>query len=263
MTKVRLESDADSLKVRALGLVLDRYRNLEEMRHLPVPVRNAVGFSVLTADRRLHFVRNAKAGSTSIVRMIYSYAAGEEFQGKTNTKFEGVIRGFHNWRACYEALTSREPVIFCLVRNPYDRLMSGFRNFYVARSHSWGWRHALQMRQMGYAPGKSPEANLDVFLDYIALSFETDELHTDRHWRKQVHNIGFPDVSYDVIGRMETLVDDMKQVLERAKINDGLIDLLSRRHNHTDDVREALAPTAAQRRRIEELYADDFEAFGY
>lgn len=264
MTRVRLESNADSLKVRALGLVLDRYRNLEEMRHLPVPLRNAISFSVLTADHRLHFVRNAKAGSTSVLRMIYSYAAGEEFRGKTGTRFEGIIRGFHNWRACYEALISREPVIFCLVRNPYDRLMSGFRNFYVARSHSWGWRHALQMRQLGYSPEKPPETNLDIFLDYVELSFEVDELHTDRHWRKQVHNVAFSDVDYDVIGRTETLVDDMKQVLERAEIADAdLIELLSRRYNHTDSVREAYRPTTAQRRRIERLYADDFEAFGY
>ncbi len=264
LPKVKLESDANTLRVRALALVSARHRNILAMRDIDERIRIALGHAVVTEDRKLLFVRNSKVGSSSVIRVVYKHAMGDIGPSMVDRDCPEVLHGFRDWRPCYEAIMSHEPVIFSQVRHPVDRLMSGFRNFFVAKSHDWRWRHMGHMMRLGYSSRNSVEKNLDIFLDYVELSFATNERYADRHWRKQIHNIGYGAIDFDVIGKTENLTASIKEVLERANIpDDGLTDILNERHNNTDSVRDRHEPTAQQRRRIEELYADDFEAFSY
>lgn len=264
LPKVKLESDANTLRVRALALVSPRHRNILSMRDIDERIRIAMGHTVMTADRKLLLVRNSKVGSSSVIQLVYRYALGEKGPEMVDRICPEVIHGFRDWQPCYEAIVSHEPVIFAQVRHPVDRLMSAFRNFFVANSHDWRWRHMLHMKRLGYSVQNPIEKNLDIFLDYVDLSFATSERYTDRHWRKQIHNIGYGAIDFDVIGKTENLTASIKEVLERANIPDnGLTDVLEERHNNTDAVRDRYQPTAQQRRRIEDLYADDFEAFGF
>ena len=114
----------------------------------------------------------------------------------------------------------------------------------------------------GYDPARATSYNLDVFLDYIAHSFAVDTLRTDTHWRLQTDNIGWGKLKFDFIGRVEDYDRDIRQVFAAVGRDDFPPDgLLSRRFNAT---RGAIDPvTADQRRKIEALYAPDYQAFGY
>lgn len=261
--RVRLESDAKSLKVRALALLLPRYRRIRSTLGVDEELRILLGSMVLTPDRRLFYVRSSKAAGSAIVHLLHRYATEGEVGADTWRAEGGLLQGYPHWRDYLDVLDNHGAFVFGFVRHPTERFMSAFRDFWLLRRNSWRYRHARPMRRFGYDPAQPPERNLDVFIDYVARSLAVSPLYADRHWRKQVHNLAYGRIDYDLIGRTERLESDMRKVLESAGIPAGdLLSILTRRDNNTDSA-PPLDPTPAQRRKIEALYADDFETFGY
>ncbi|XP_054163738.1 carbohydrate sulfotransferase 11-like [Oppia nitens] len=116
---------------------------------------------------------------------------------------------------------------FMFVRNPYERLLSAFRNkfedtFKDYFRERFGRKIVKQFRQQ--PTNESLERGHDVtfeeFLTYISQLNTSDHNHQfNEHWRP-VTNLCFPcAIDYDVIGKYETLHSDVQLVLRKARIN--------------------------------------------
>ncbi|MEO6301079.1 MAG: sulfotransferase family 2 domain-containing protein, partial [Paracoccaceae bacterium] len=135
-------------------------------------------------------------------------------------------------------------------------------NFFVDLTNIARAKHMKPMIAHGYDAAKGEGYNFDVFLDYIAHGFEMDRLNTDSHWRLQVDNIAWSDVRFDFVGRVENYDADIRHVFAAGGAPAFPPPaLLAARHNRSAAAKTAITPE--QRIRIRQLYAPDYEAFGY
>ena len=152
---------------------------------------------------------------------------------------------------------------FSVVRNPYTRLFSAWSDK-ILKGRNDSTRHALgNSRLYAEAPLSLREAreSLENFLVYL---HETPGmLHANRHWMPQFFLLRPDLLSYNLITRLEA-PDDLRTALAE-KIGRGYIDPFMReRAKNSSQISyhpDFLSDTAA--RLIRELYADDFDWFGY
>ena len=118
------------------------------------------------------------------------------------------------------------------------------------------------MKGFGFGAGNEIGRNFDIYLDYLKASFEVDLQRTDRHFRLQKLTTGLGHVNYDLIGRVENFEKDLGQVFVLAGAGQYLDNHPGfGRHNTTND--SSLDVSRQQRKKIEQLYAPDYEAFNY
>ena len=153
-------------------------------------------------------------------------------------------------------LTAPDFLRFGIVRNPYTRLVSAWRNKIMLCEP--GYEHVYR-KVMGDMPSLHSKKTLtfEQFLSFIEN--EADLRSCNAHWRRQVDLLLHPAIPYTHIGKLEHLpmtVDLIEKHLGAAR------PLWVGRSNSTGGGgRDPLdAATAA---RIHALYAEDFEAFGY
>jgi hypothetical protein len=141
---------------------------------------------------------------------------------------------------------------FTFVRNPSDRLVSAYFSKLV-RSRQDTWR--VEVREaLGLAPGT------EVTFDHFLVSLEgTDAAGWNVHWRPQ-HLITMQGlVEYDAVGRVESFDADLARIREEAGLPDVPVESRNR-HPLVDDPRSGRPDI---QRRIEALYPEDYEVFGY
>ncbi|MCX7890523.1 MAG: sulfotransferase family protein [Rhodobacteraceae bacterium] len=250
---------------RLLAPFFPKYRVLGALGAEPEPLRHVYRNLVLSHDRRLLFVKNHKAACTSTAQILHHWAHGTFYKGNIHRAQHAAIRiGRYHWPEIAPVLRARSAFLFTFVRHPEKRVLSAFRNFFEDGRNRALHKHVGPMRAHGFDPGQSRERNLDAFLDYIGHSLALDRAHTDTHWRPQVDTIGFGRMDYDLIGRMETYGEDLVKAFRAAGIADypGR-EVLEHRFNPSKGKGSEVVLSAAQRRRIEEMYADDYAAFGY
>jgi hypothetical protein len=161
-----------------------------------------------------------------------------------------------------KALQSPASVSFSIVREPTSRVLSAFKDFFVEHRNVEAPAHLAAIGAFGFYKRDDLKFRFDVFLDYVATSMELSPLRTDRHWRQQVLNLGKPDFELTFIGTLENLKADLLTVSEMSGVRLPMPESLSQeRRNRSGDW--DFAPSREQIRRIEALYAPDFEAFGY
>ena len=153
-------------------------------------------------------------------------------------------------------LTAPDFLRFSIVRNPYTRLVSAWRNKIMLCEP--GYEH-IYRKLMGDMPSLHSKKILafEQFLRFIEN--EPDLRSCNAHWRRQVDLLLYPAIPYTHIGKLEQLpmtMDLIGKHLGAAK------PLRAGRSNSTvGGGRDPIdAATAA---RIYALYAEDFEAFDY
>ncbi|QDL94702.1 transposase (plasmid) [Paroceanicella profunda] len=154
----------------------------------------------------------------------------------------------------------------CVVREPFDRAVSGFR--YLCRSHRarslWFARDRFRMNAaLGFDWSRHPDTaeGFRLFLRYIAWQVETEGRDAvDAHWRPQATFIK-PEVFRPTLtGRMEDMAGYCRSLSERLGGPPPDTDI---RENRQPDPQQALRTDREARRLCEALYAIDYEAFGY
>jgi len=253
------------VKYRILRGVSPRYR--ERLRDLSIDpqLRIPLNHSILTHDHRLLFVKNSKAGCTSVTHLLYFYSHGQAFQEQSTGEIHGssgLQQGTENLLAIEE--TQPHPYVFSFVRDPLTRLLSAFHDFCIDERNPTGARHLRNLRALGLRPGLPPSEKLDLFLDYVEACMADSRLFCDRHWRLQSVNLGIGVLNYDFIGRLEQFQNHIQIVLRQTGRTDLMASpLLAKRHNRSSRGQASAQPSAAQRARIFALYREDYERFGY
>ena len=240
-----------------------RYKVLLELEKEPAHLRVSLSKLTLSHDRRFLFLRNNKCACTQTTQLLYAYGNhGEFYPGNVHGARRGIYVARHHWMDIKPVYKAHKSFFFTFVREPEKRAHSAFRNFFVDLTNRTSRKHMKPMIAHGYDPTKAADYNFDAFLDYIAHSFAIDRLNTDSHWRLQVDNIAYRDIRFDFIGRVENYEADISHVFEAGGAPGyPPASLLAARHNRSAASRIEVTP--AQRARIRQLYAPDYEAFGY
>lgn len=160
---------------------------------------------------------------------------------------------------------------FAFVRDPVDRCLSQF--FYLWRSSDprkadFWYRRALLLKASARVPPRLPRIgyDFDLFLDAIEACreskshFHPQSLHFQTHtapmWDDVVDEGG--EILLDRIWRLEDFGDAIAHVhrLMGTERPDG-----ARRYLENATKRPSFGPSAAQRRRVEALFARDFDLY--
>jgi hypothetical protein len=258
---IRFEHKQNLRKARYLAPFLKKYRERAAYSKVPETLRIAYDDGLLTDDGKLFYVKNSKAGCTSIAQLLYSYSKGDFYEENIHDASRNIRQYRHYWRDFEKAL--RESALaFTFVRHPESRLVSAFRNFFVDRKNRSHTLHLAGLQSRGFDDGNNHSRNFGIFLDYVEESIEIDPLYTDRHWRPQHINIASNDINYAVIGKLENFHRDLQEVFSRIGQSEFLTEeRMSARFNKSQSYSSNL--TVAERSRIEAIYARDYELFGY
>jgi len=147
---------------------------------------------------------------------------------------------------------------FCVVRHPYTRLISCYRDKLENRRDR---SYRRKMRELGFA-GRH-DISFSEFLHTIATQ---DQTKMNSHWRIQYYNVFMDMIRYDEVIRYEDLVGRLPLLvreLYREKIGSGG-EILSR--NRQIETSEGLVEeyfTPELKSLVNQIYRMDFEAFGY
>ena len=191
-------------------------------------------------------------------------------------------------------LQDRSLFRFAFVRNPWDRLVSGFLNKFVpwkspaqrfADEHSrrLSWNRAINWCSAGWV-GSSAKASSErwreelTFREFVAELRQRNPRSFDLHWRPQ--NLFLGSQPLDFLGRFERLADDFHTLCQRLNVPGDLPEANRTKRNSVILQNLADCPLAELRilagfpgfswfytpdltEQVAELYAEDIQRFGY
>ena len=140
---------------------------------------------------------------------------------------------------------------FAFVRNPYERLLSGYSEF----------------TQMASNNGGRANYSLDIFkykdFSHFCAALERSEWIRDVHFSPQ-HEFLYDgdECLVDFVGKYENLQNDLSHICKTVGIHNIDMSMLPR-HRQTKHVHWAAYYLPKTKRAIKECYARDFELFGY
>ena len=208
-------------------------------------------------DHRLVYVKNAKAGCSTILAWLDALHTGELHHEFRNVHKEHRLPRVNEvgWPRVLDML-SGSGYRFTFVRHPVRRLESVYWDK-IVRSTRW---RSETLEALGMAPDQSQSPTFEQFLDVVEQQDPMTGM--DRHWRPQHLNLMHPVVTYDRIGRLESFAADLELIREEA----GLPEVPIKPRNvapsgsRTDSVYDGRPDLT---RRVKQLYARDFELYGY
>jgi len=146
---------------------------------------------------------------------------------------------------------------FCVVRHPYTRLISCFRDKFEREPKGAGYRR--KMRELGLPANK--QISFAEFLDAVA---KQDQQAMNSHWRIQFYNIFMDMISYDEIIRYEELTERLPRLVGELYPFANADAVLSRhRHDQSSDELIDRYFSTELKTLVQQIYRKDFETFGY
>lgn len=167
---------------------------------------------------------------------------------------------------------------FLIVRDPFEKLLSAFRNKFLDPYEDDLWfqekygqiilrKYRNNLTEEEYSKGEN--VTFPEFAQYlIDLHKKVGESTFNPHWRS-IHKLCFPCfIKFDFIGKFETLVQDSNQILNIINATE----ITTFEEDGRDKYKEKSAAimnqyfnllTKKQVKGLYEIYRYDFEAFGY
>lgn len=244
----------------------DRYlrwfsaRRASEFRRAKLGDAQAITVShiVTSNDGKLAYFKNSKAGCTTVTAAIYQYNYQQPLETNAHSKELDLRQGRQHWEANVDAINNGATA-FSFVRNPASRARSAFINFFVDKTNRSAHRHFPALESRGFSLKDDLSYQFDVFLAYAEESLSLCPELTDRHWRHQTLNVGLNMFPLAFVGKLEDGLDEgLAKVAELAGCAPILVD-----KNRNESSRVDFTPSQDHVKKIERLYAEDYEAFGY
>lgn len=197
---------------------------------MPIFVRN---------ERRIAFIHIPKAAGTSIERHFEDSGWKMDFYEPCKTPWDPALHHltYDDLRELIEDLD--EIPSFCIVRNPFKRMVS-----------EWRWQRTTR---------RSTSLNFSDFVRRVEVSLTQSKTYWDNHWRPQSD---FINENINSIMRLEKLNSDFPDFL--AKHGFDSMDRIPRHGRSKLGGRlPRLKVNDDALDRIRRIYARDFESFGY
>lgn len=207
-------------------------------------------------DLGIIYVKNPKAACSTILVWLDRIQTGEHHVEFSNihTQHRLPTVGEVGRRAVVRML-SGAAYRFSFVRNPLRRFESVYRDKIV---HVFPrWRPDV-LASLGIDVESDPVS----FERFLSLVEQQDPLtEMDPHWRPQHVNLLHPVVTYDHIGRLENFAQDLEHIREAAGLPHVPLEMRNISvHNSADSAYDGRPDLV---RRVERIYATDFELYGY
>jgi hypothetical protein len=221
-------------------------------------IKIAISQTIVTADGKIIYIKNPKAGCSSVAHLLYQYDNHHFYEGDIH--HAPSLQVTDQWKSVVDI--PEDTVSFSTVRNPERRSVSAFFNFFIEKNNPEQPEHLDRMELLGFSKKADNHYKFDVFLAYIEANFEYSVLKTDGHFRPQHINIGHGAVELSYISRLETLDADLKHISERVGVILSDLSKLSKGMSNQSSSGD-FVPSATQKRQIEALYKKDYELYGY
>ncbi len=158
-----------------------------------------------------------------------------------------------------ELLESRRLVVFSFVRNPFSRLLSAYLDKMLRASPESFPIHD-EMKRLGIDL-QAGQVSFAQFLDCIGSMMRRGVV-LDKHWRPQTWQMSIDLINYDYVGKVEHLNADLTPIATRLGLPQPVID---RTFGHETGATSQLHAYYDNycKDKVLELYASDFDAFGY
>ncbi len=158
-----------------------------------------------------------------------------------------------------QLLHSPEWFKFCIVRNPYTRLLSCYRDK-ICR-HSPFQRKVIDA--LVRAGCKKTHKDIPSFSEFIHAIEQQSILEMDPHWKPAFYMSVQDEINYNFVGKFESLETDMQYICKQIGCafpvywpNKKL------REGGTEDFMETVYTTQLKKR-VALIYQVDFDCFGY
>lgn len=207
-------------------------------------------------EHGLVYVKNPKAGCSTILVWMDRMHTGELDKEFTNVHTQHRLPTVGEvGRPRVARMLSGAAYRFSFVRDPLRRLESAYWDK-IVHSGNRRWRDQVVPRPADQEPA---ELSFEQFLAAVEQQDPVGEM--DPHWRPQHVNLMHPLVSYDRLGRIENFDADLRLVREEAGLPDVPYQVRNTTKRATGDSVYEGRPDLV--RRVQELFAQDFELFGY
>ena len=250
-----------------------RTKHAKRYRYGQVPplTRSILAHTLLTQDRKVAFIKNPKAGCTTVSHLLYQYDVGERLDGDIHEARAGISGDISHWEEVLNALQTA--FSFSTVRHPERRAVSAFYDFFVEEGNPQAPKHFPFIEEMGFSKKADLSYRFDVFLNYIEASIAYSKITTDRHFRPQYINLGADIFDLSYIACVETLAKDLREVSDLTAYSgaSGIRNLTvtlpdiqtmsGKQMNRTAS--SSFKPNRQQKAKIEDIYARDYELYGY
>lgn len=155
-----------------------------------------------------------------------------------------------------EVLEAPDFLRMTLVRNPYSRLLSGWKNKILA-CEPISKDVYLELRGRMPAAGEGPTISFAEFVDYVETA--CDSSSCDGHWMRQTDYTLFPAMNFNFVGKLERFDDALRRLQQHLRLSQPLV---PERLNESLPLghagySEALAAKAYS------IYRADFDILGY
>lgn len=210
----------------------------------------SLGRSYFLPSHRVFYVTNQKCGCSTIkiyLTRVHTQDFAFDVEDIHRNRVVPSPRAI-GWRVVREAMREGG-FLFTFVRDPWDRLVSAYRD----KMRRPRWRG-----EIGGVLGRADPTLPVSFPDFVQAIAMQDVQEMDPHWRPQHRNLMVDALSFDFIGRMEDFGRDFERLKALAGLPDAPIPHKNRSSRELDLPREP-----ATLRRVEEIYARDYELFGY
>jgi hypothetical protein len=203
------------------------------------------------------YVRNAKVATGTMLLWLHRIHTGDHnFMPKRSIHVEMKLPRVEDvgWEKVLRMLDG-DAFRFSFVRDPVRRLESAYLSK-IVRHRRYPGRAALQ-KILGLPEGPDNEVTFDQFIAALEMQ---DPVQMDVHWRPQHLNLMDGLVEYDLLGRLETFAADVARIQAATGMPDVPIEL---QHASKRPAMGLLDGRPDLLRKVSDIYARDFEVYGY
>jgi hypothetical protein len=165
----------------------------------------------------------------------------------------------HSTDAVVEMLSASDWFRFCIVRNPYDRLASAWKQKLLSNVDS-GYQWLRDEIRAEFGVIAEEPIPFRAAVDYLVGNHN---MAADPHWSPMTTTMRPDIVDYDAVGRFETFAKDFADILRRIGAPNDVVWMAGVVTNATPAVSLAELYDEGLAKRVYTHYEADFEAFAY
>jgi hypothetical protein len=202
------------------------------------------------------YVKNPKAGCSTILVWLDRLHTGDYDHEFGDVHQENRLPAVREvGRATITRMLSGDAYRFSFVRHPVRRFESVYWDKMV---YNLKWRKNVPAA-LGLDLSPDTVVPFEQFLSIVEQQDPVSEM--DPHWRPQHVNLMHPLITYGHVGRLEDFAAELEHIREAARLPHVPLEVRNTtRHERSESVYDGRPDLV---RRVERLYATDFELYGY